>query len=152
MAVKHHFALLGRSGQHQHMDAVLVKGAAGGGTHGVVKHRAALRQLRLMKIILRHGNAEHGFIKPPKLLGNIRSERQPASKCPADNLLGEIVIGRPQPTHGDDHIRPFPGDVQRRFQPRGVVPHHGVPKHVDAQSGQASRDHLRIGIRNAAQK
>ena len=151
-AAEHGLALVGRPRQHQHMDAVRFKGAAGGGAHGIVEHGAALRQLGLLGVVFRHGHMEGGLIEGPDVLQNVLVQHQLLAEGGADGLLGQIVVGGPQAAGGEDDVRPVAGNVQRLPQPLGVVPHHRVPEDVDAQGGQALREHLGVGVGNVAQQ
>ena len=149
---EHGLTLMGRTGQHQHMDAAGLEGAAGGGAHRVVEYGAALRQLRLLDVVLRHGHVEGGLIKGPDVRQNVRMEHQLLPEGLTDGLLGQVVIGGAQAAGGEDDVRPAAGDVQRLAQPLGVVPHHGVPEDVDAQGGQALGEHLGVGVGDVAQQ
>ncbi len=150
--VQHGLHLVGGTGQHQHMDAAAFKGAAGGGAHRVVEHRAALRQKGLLGIVFRHGHMEGRLIKGTDLLQNVRMEHQGLSEGGADGLLGEIVIGGPQPAGGDEDVCPGPGQVQGLAQPAGVVAYHRVPVDINAQAGQGLGEDLGVGVGNAAQQ
>ena len=151
-AAEHGLHLVGRTGQHQHMDAVAGKGAAGSGAHGIVEHGAALGQHGLLGIVFRHGDVEGGLIEDPDLLQNVRVEDQRLVKGGADGLLGQIVIGGAQTAGGDENVRPAAGDVQRLPEPLGIVSHHGVPEDVDAQGGKRLGDGLGVGVGNVAQE
>ncbi len=152
MAAEHGLHLMGRARQHQHMDAAALKGAAGGGAHRVVKHRAPLRQFRLLGVVLRHGHVERGLVKGADILQNVPVQDQRLPEGPADGLLSEIIVGRAQAPGGDDDVRPAAGGIQGLLQPLRVVTHHGVPKDVDAQCRQALGEHLGVGVGNVAQQ
>ena len=149
---EHSLALVGRPRQHQHMDAVRFKGAAGGGAHGIVEHGAALRQLRLLGVVFRHGHMEGGLIKGPDVLQNIFVQHQLLAEGRTDGLLGQIVVGRTQAACGENDVGPVPGNVQSLPQALRVVPHYRVPEDVDAQGGQALREHLGVGVGDVTQQ
>ena len=69
-----------------------------------------------------------------------------------DGLLGEIVVGGPLAAGGEEDVRPAAGDVQGLAQALGVVPHHRVPKDVDAQIRETLGDHLGVGVGDVAQQ
>ena len=79
-AAEHGLHLVGRAGQHQHVNAAGVEGAARGGAHRVVEDHAALRQLRLLGVVLRHGHVEGGLVKHPDVLQDVGVEHQLFSK------------------------------------------------------------------------
>ena len=149
---EHRPHLKGRAGQHQHMDAIGFKGAAGGCSHRVCENRAVLRELRLLAVVFRHGQVDVPGKVVPDRLQHILPQHQRLAKGLADGLLGEIVVGRPQAAGGEDDIRPFPGNLQRLTQPLRVVAHHSVPEHVDAYAAESLRDLLRVGVDNVAEK
>ena len=70
------------------------------------------------------------------MLQHILPQDQRLAEGLADGLLGKIVIGGAKATGGEDDVRPLPGDVQRLPQPFRVVPYHGMPEHIDANSRQ----------------
>jgi len=45
-----------------------------------------------------------------------------------------------------------PGNVQSLPQALRVVPHYRVPEDVDAQGGQALREHLGVGVGDVTQQ
>ncbi len=133
---EHGLALVGRPRQHQHVDAVRFKGAAGGGAHRIVEDHAIRRQLRLLAVVFRHGQVDVPGKISPNILQNILPQDQRLAEGRADGLLGKIVIGGAQAAGGKDDVRPLPGDLQRLPQPFRVVPYHGMPEHIDANSRQ----------------
>ena len=152
VAVQHGPHLKGWAGQHQHMDAIGLKGAAGSSSHRVVEYRAALRQLRLLDIVLRHLHMDILFKKGPNILQNVRMQHQGLAEGLTDGLLGQVVVGGAKTAGGDDDIRPLPGDVQRFLQPPGVVPHHGVPEDIDPQARQGFGQLLGVGVGDVAEE
>ena len=70
----------------------------------------------------------------------------------ADGLLGQIVVGRTQAACGENDVGPVPGNVQSLPQALRVVPHYRVPEDVDAQGGQALREHLGVGVGDVTQQ
>ena len=149
---EHGLALKGRAGQHQHMDAAALKGAAGGGAHGIVEHGAAHRQIRLPAVVLRHLPVERFPVKGPQIFHHIGMAFQRQAEHLADSLLGEIVIGGAEAAGGDDDIRPLPGDLQRLPETDGVVTHHGVPVNADAQCAQFPGQELCVAVGDVAQQ
>ena len=73
LPLKHVRALAGRAGQHEHMPALRLEGAAGGGAVGVGEHGAALGQLGLLEVVF--GHLLPPFGEPvPQSLGQILVE------------------------------------------------------------------------------
>ena len=151
-AAQHGQHLKGRARQHEHMDAAAFKGAAGGRAHGIVEHGAARRQLRLLDIVFRHDHVDVVFKKRPNGVQNVRVKHQGLVKGGADGLLRQVVVGGAQAAGGDDDIRPPAGDVQGLTQPLRVIPHHRVPKDVDAYGGQGLGDVPGIGVDDVAEE
>ena len=132
VAAKHGFHFVGGTREHKDVDALRFEGAAGGGAHGVVEDRAALRQFRLLGVVLRHGDVEGGFVESPDVLENVGVEDEGLSEGFADGLFGEVVAGGAQAAGGDEDVRTAAGDVQRLPEALGVVAYDGVPEDVDA--------------------
>ena len=151
-ASQHRLALKGRAGEHQHVDAAGAEGAAGGCPHRVIEYGAVLGELRLLEVVFRHGHVHGGLVKGADAVGDLRVKDKLPAKDLADGLLRQIVVGRPQSAGGQDDVRPPAGRVQRLTQPLGVVAHHGVPKDVDPQRGQALGDHLGVGVCDVAEE
>ena len=152
MAAQHSAHLMGRSRQHEHVNAVLLKGAARGSAHRIPKDHTARRQLCLLGVVLRHGGMHSSLIKFPDFLQNIPVQNQGLAEDFADGLLGQVVIGRPQAAGGDENIRPAAGNIQSLLQPDGVVAHHSVPEDIDAQGGEALGNLLGIGVGDVSQQ
>ena len=152
MAVQHGEHLEGRAGQHQNMDAVRFKGAAGSGAHRIVEHGAAHRQFCLLAVVLRHFDVGVVFEIIADGLQNILVENQRLAEGLADGLLGHVIVSGTQTAGGDDDIGPLAGDLQCILQTLGVVTHHGVPEYVHTHSGQGLREIPRIGVDDVAQQ
>ena len=148
MAAEHGRHLVGRAGEHEDVDAAALKGAAGSGAHGIVKDHAVLGQLRLLGVVLRHGDMEGRLVKGADLLQNLRVKYQFFPKGLTDGLLCQIVVGGSQAPCGDDDVRPAAGGLHGLFQALRVVAHHGVPEDVDPQGGQTLGDGLGVGVDN----
>ena len=151
-AAQHGHHLVGRAGEHQHMDAVGFEGTAGGGAHGIVEHHAPLREHSLLAVVVRHGGVKVFFVEVRDVREDLRVEHQRLAAGGADGLLGEVVVGGAQAAGGDEDVRPVPGGVHRLAQASGVVSHHCVPEDVDTQGTEALGEHLGIGVGDVAQE
>ena len=152
MALQHGQHLEGRTGQHQHMDAVGFKSAAGSGAHGIVEYSAALRQFRLLDVVLWHLPVGVPLKKGPDAIQNVLVEHQRLAEGLADGLLRQVIIGGPQAAGGDDDVRPLPGNVQSLLQPLGVISYHGVPEDIDSHGGKGLGDVSGIGVDDVAEE
>ena len=152
VVLQHGPHLKGRAGQHQHVDAPGFKGAAGSGAHRVVENGAVCRKLRLLAVVFRHGQMNIPREISPDGFQHILPQHQGLAEGLADGLLGQVVIGGTQASGGEDDVRPLPGNFQSLSQPGGIVPHHGVPEHVDAHAAQGLGQLLGVGVDNVAEE
>ena len=159
---EHGAALLGRAGDHDHGLAVLLtgdhdhglavllKGAAGGRAAVVVKDRAALRQQGLGVVVGREVPAVPDVVVQPLALGPVL--HQGKAEGLGEDLLGQIVAGRPEAAGRDDDVGAALGDLDAGAQPFGVVAHDGVPAHVDPDPREHLGDIARVGVRHMAEQ
>ena len=150
---QHGGALPGRAGEHDHGDAVLFPGAARSGAPVVDQHGAALRQHGLLEVVLRHlpAGVDPGEVVPDAL-GGAGVKGQLPVEAVRQHVFGQVVAGGAEAAGGDNQVSPALGDLHRRPQPLGVIPHHGVIVDVDAQGGHFPGDHLGVGVGDAAQQ
>ena len=150
---EHGAALIGGTGEHDDPDAVGLKGAARGGAPVVGEDGAALGQVGLLEVVVRHGTAG---VEPleviPDPLGGRLVIHQLLAKALGQHVLGQVVAGGSQAAGGDDDVGPALGHLHRRLQPLGIVPHHDVVVHVDAQGAQPLGEHLGVGVGDVAQE
>ena len=76
----------------------------------------------------------------------------PAAPAAQNKPAAPAQSNQPRPQQQNQQPRPQQNNVQRLAQPLGVVAHHGVPKDVDPQRGQALGDHLRVGVCDVAEE
>ena len=145
---KHGGTLPGRAGQHDHVAAVLLKGAARSSAPVVHQHGAAPGQHGLFFIVERHGGA-HPLLQPGQLN---RVHFQRPTEHGGHRLLGEVIRRGAQAAGGDEHIGPPFGDLHRLPQALGVVPHYRLPIHVKAVLVQPPGDDLGVGVDDLAHK
>ncbi len=145
-------ALPGHAGQHDHGGAVLFEDAAGCGAHGVAKHSAACRQIRLLPVQRRGLGAEHGGQILPDLLQDLRVKFQFHAEGPAHGLLGKVVVGGAQPPGEDQQIAAASGDGDDLRQPGRIVAHGGVVQHVHAYGRELLREELGVGVGDVPQQ
>ena len=150
--LEHEPALKGRSRQHQHMDAPLLEGTAGGRPHRVVKDGAVHRQHGLLDVVGGH-LFPHLCLKPAAdFIQNVLVQLQLPAKGFTDGLFGQIVVSRPQTAGGNNDVRPPAGNLQSVRQTLRVVPHHRVVVDRYPQGAETLGDHLRVGIGDVAQE
>ena len=146
---EHGVALLGRAGDHDDDLPVLFKGAARRGAPVVVKHRAALRQHGLLKVIGGDLPAQIDILIQAPVLVFI--PHQLKTKGLRQDLLCQIVTGGAQSAGGDDDIRPLLCHLHA-VQPPGIIPHYGVVAHIDADLGKHFGDIPGVGVGHMAQQ
>ncbi len=69
---------------------------------------------------------------------------------PGDGLLGEVVVGGPQPPGGDDKIRPGQSQFHRLLKALGVIPHHPLVVEVQPHLRQPTGDGGGVGVDGVA--
>ena len=152
MTFQHGEHLKGRAGEHEHVDAVRLKGAAGGGAHGIVEHGAALRQLRLLEVVGGHLHVDVLLEKDFQAVENVLVQHQGLAEGLADGLFRQVIVSGAQAAGGNDDVRPAAGNVQGFLQALGIVPHHGVPEDVDAHGGEGLGDVPGVGVDDVAEE
>ena len=149
--VEHGAALAGGAGEHDDMDAVRLEGTAGSGAPVVDQNGAPLGDQGLLKVVFRQGaSGAPGVVLDALQRFLVIDQLFP--KNLGQDVFGQVVTGGAQAAGGDDDIGPAPGQLHRLPGPLGVVPHHGVPKHVQTQGGQPLGEHLSVGVGDAAQQ
>ncbi|HAY14817.1 MAG TPA: hypothetical protein DCY02_10165 [Armatimonadetes bacterium] len=69
-----------------------------------------------------------------------------------DGVASEVILGRPEPANGDDHLRPALGQVQGLHQSALVIA-HGLPvAMVDAPLGQPLPQGGGVGVHRVAEQ
>ena len=148
---EHGGALPGRAGEHEDVDALRFKRAAGCGPPVVLKDGGTLREVELLGVVGRHLPADFLEEGPAAGLG-LRVMDQLFSKARGQYIFRQVVAGGAQPPRGDNQVGPGFGQFHRRPQPPGVVPHHGVVIDVDPQGGEPLGEHLCVGIGDVAEE
>ena len=143
-------ALRGNAGQQHGGDAAGGKGAAGGGTHRVVEHGAARRQIGLLQVAGGHLPVEHGVEVALYLLRHLRVEHQGRVQRGGHRCFRHVVIGGAEAAGEHQQLRAVPGGVDGGLQPGSIVAHGGVVQHVHTGGGQQLRQEPGIGIGDAA--
>ena len=133
------------------MDAVRLEGTAGSGAPVVDQNGAPLGDQGLLEVVFRQGaSGDPGVVLDALQRFLVIDQLFP--KNLGQDVFGQVVTGGAQAAGGDDDIGPAPGQLHRLPGPLGVVPHHGVPKHVQTQGGQPLGEHLSVGVGDAAQQ
>ena len=117
------------------MDAVRLKGTAGGGAPVVDQNGAPLGDQGLLKVVFPSGaSGDPGVVLDA--LQRFPGDRPAFSQKPRPGRFWSGRQGGAQAAGGDDDIGPAPGQLPPPPGPAGGCPHHGVPKHVQTQGGQ----------------
>ena len=151
---KHRRALTGGAGEHDHPHSVHLKAAARGGAPVVLEGDAALGKIGLLVVVLGHFAAVRVELFKISLhaQGGLPVEDQLFPKALSQHIFGQVVAGGAKPPRGDDEVGPAAGGLHHLPEPLGVIPHHGVVKHIDAQGGQLLGEDLGVGIGDVAQQ
>ena len=150
VGTEHGHALVGRPRQHQDDLALPLKGAAGGRAPEVVEDRRPLGDQRLLEIVW--GKGPVGMDVVVEALPLAPALHQGQAEGLGQDLLGQVVAGRPQTAGGDQDIRPALGDLHAVPQAAGVVPHHGLVADVDADAGEQLGHVPGVGVGDMAQQ
>ena len=145
-------ALVGHSRQHGHRHAVRRENAARGGAHRIVQHRAALGQIRLPAVAVRHFPPENVFEIAGNFLHDILVKFRRHAEGGAYGVFRQVVIGRPQPADENEQVAALAGNVRHLPQPLRIVAHHRVVQHVHPHGGQLFRYILGVGVGHVAQQ
>ena len=116
--------------EHSHRHALHCKQAARGGTHGVMKYRAALGQECLPAVAIRHLPAENVFEIGFDFFHDVLVKLQLQAKGGADGLLGQVVIGGTQAADEDQQIATAPRNIRHLSQAPGIVAHCCMVEHI----------------------
>ncbi len=149
--LEHGPALAGGAREHDDVDPIRFKGAAGGGAPVVGQDGAPLGEHGLLEVVVRHGPADTIKIGADALRRTLVKD-QLLAKGLGQHVFGQIVAGGPQASGGDDDVRPLFGQGHRFLGPLEVIPHHGVPKDVQPQLAQPLGQHLGVSVGDISQK
>lgn len=144
--------LVGRAGEHQDVDAALLKGAAGGRAGGVGEDGAVFRQPRLLEVILRHGDMHGGLEEAADDGLDLRVVDELPAEALRHHGFRQVIVGGAEAAGGDDDVCPLSGDGQDLPEALRIVPHHGVVADADAQGVELLGEVLGVGVGDAAQQ
>ena len=147
---EHGPALLGRARQHDDDFAVLFKGTPGSRPACVVEDRAALRQHGLLGVVLGVFVPGGDIVIEGFVFLFIPLQLQAEGLC--QRVLGQVIAGGAQPAGGDDDVRPLLRYFNALLKPAGVVAHHRVIEHIDADACQRLGNISRIRVGDVAQQ
>ena len=146
----HRLALGRRAGQQRHQTAVLrAEHTARRGAVIVREHVAALGEHGLLPLGFTADAAPEMLLNPAAAL---LVHHQLLSADARRDLLGEIVLRRPQSADQHHQIAARQRQTQRFLQTRGIIPHGEAAQHVDPGSRQLTGGIRRIGIDRVAEQ
>ena len=143
-------ALFGRARQHDDDLAVLFKGTPGSRPACVVEDRAALRQHGLLGVVLGVFVPGGDIVIEGFIFLFIPLQLQAEGLC--QRVLGQVIAGGAQPAGGDDDVRPLLRYFNALLKPAGVVAHHRVIEHIDADACQRLGNISCIRVGDVAQQ
>ena len=152
--------LLGPHGLHLPRDAghqggamavFILEPGAGGGAVGVGQLVPPHRHHGLFAVVFGGGAAGAGK-KVHDLPPFFRVKGQRIAKGVGHRLFGQVVGGGAKPAGKHQQVAAGAGGAHQLFQPGGVVPHHMLVQHGDAQLGQFPAQKPGVGVDDVAQQ
>jgi hypothetical protein len=149
---KHRLHLSGRTGQ-KHRGSVLpfiLQNQPRRGAVLVLQGNRPYRQVSLLPVIFCHLPVRVEKTPENTVVGFLVKLHFPAEQL-GHRFLGQIVVGRAQPSGEHHQIALGEGPLQLLSKPLGVVPHYGLVIYVNADGGQLFGDVSSVGVYNVPQ-